>query len=890
MNIMNRFTARTLKKNKTRTIVTIIGIILSLSMFTAVTTSIVSLQSFLLNLTTDSTGNWHGMAYDLPTEKIEELQLSDEIESLSLMQGVGFADLPQSKNPDKQLLHVTQVNETFLDEMAVHLTEGTMPKNENELIVSTQVNTTGQLNYKIGDTITLSLGELQFKEGFTLKDNYHAVGQLEDEKLNVTTHTYTIVGFMQQPIYESYGSLAFSAITLNQENTATTAFFTLEKPKHIFEFMKATFTEEQNVETNSDYLRMLGISGSEVYNSILYTFGAILIAIIMFGSISLIYNSFSISVSERTKNFGLLKSIGATKKQLLNSILFEATTLSIIGIPIGILAGIAGIGVTLHLLEDTFAKFINVDTNTTLSLVISWEAIAIAALIGFITVIISAYIPARRASKINVISAIKQTNDIKLTAKQVRVSPITKWLFGFEGTLASKYFKRNKKSYRATVISIFMSIVLFISASTLTLYLTNTTDDLMTETDFDLKYEFAPGAEDQYTIDDVYYIFKNDHSIKEITYANSNFLKGRIPINLLEKDYVSFLEKEQNKTLSSEYVDTSFTIHFLDQISYEAYVKEQNLDTEMYLTSSAPPPIILDFLRTYSSVDNRYLTFHLLNEEHGNLLYFLSNKNNATFSHIEIDETGIEYAYFFDYKNQELIKYPKEEVLTEKQATYFDVLDEAPFGLNGNGLSLIYPISSIPTVLETAEEDLEQKNFTFYLSTDEPYETYNRLNQILIENNWDNYRLNNIHEGTDAVNALITTIKVFCYGFIVLISLISVANIFNTISTNIHLRRREFAMLRSVGMTISGIKKMLNLECLMYGLKGIMYGIPVSLGVSYGIYKSIDSGLNIGFIVPWASIAISIVCVFLFVFASMLFAMNRIKKDNPMETLRNETL
>ena len=109
----------------------------------------------------------------------------------------------------------------------------------------------------------------------------------------------------------------------------------------------------------------------------------------MFGSILLIYNAFSISVSERTKQFGLLSSIGATKRQLLRSVLFEALFLSVIGIPLGILAGIAGIGVTLELTKNMFMSFLQYNTDAVMDLYVSKAAVAAATLVGLITVLIS---------------------------------------------------------------------------------------------------------------------------------------------------------------------------------------------------------------------------------------------------------------------------------------------------------------------------------------------------------------------------------------------------------------------------------------------------------------------------------------------------------------------
>ena len=148
----------------------------------------------------------------------------------------------------------------------------------------------------------------------------------------------------------------------------------------------------------------------------------------------------------------------------------------------------------------------------------------------------------------------------------------------------------------------------------------------------------------------------------------------------------------------------------------------------------------------------------------------------------------------------------------------------------------------------------------------------------------------NYAEGVESNRSVIIIIKVFAYGFIILISLIAAANVFNTITTNINLRRRDFAMLKSVGMDDKGMRKMLNFECILYGTKALIYGLPVSVGVTYLIYRSIRRGIDTEFFIPWTAVGIAVLSVFIVVFVTMMFSMNKIKKDNPIDALKNENL
>ena len=152
------------------------------------------------------------------------------------------------------------------------------------------------------------------------------------------------------------------------------------------------------------------------------------------------------------------------------------------------------------------------------------------------------------------------------------------------------------------------------------------------------------------------------------------------------------------------------------------------------------------------------------------------------------------------------------------------------------------------------------------------------------------YSLTDIAEMTAINRNMLLVVNVFSYGFIVLISLITTANVLNTISTNINLRRREFAMLKSVGITPGGFNRMMNFECVFYGLKALLYGLPLSLLATYLIYLSMSQGLGMAFTLPWTAILIASASVFLVVFVTMMYSMSKIKKENIVDALKNENL
>lgn len=218
------------------------------------------------------------------------------------------------------------------------------------------------------------------------------------------------------------------------------------------------------------------------------------------------------------------------------------------------------------------------------------------------------------------------------------------------------------------------------------------------------------------------------------------------------------------------------------------------------------------------------------------------------------------------------------------------VSDKKPFCVDnnfGNTITFLYPYSAISAI---TDRDIESVETILYFRANDHKSVYNKMYSILEEKELPVLRLYDDVENGEAMRALVAVVNVFSYGFIILISLIALANVFNTISTNIALRRREFAMLKSIGMTQKGFNKMMNYECLLYGIKGLMYGIPVSFGVTYLIYRSISGGWETEFFVPWYSVVIAVGSVFLVVFATMIYSMRKIKRDNPIDALRNENI
>lgn len=908
MNIFRRFTWQSLKKNKVRTIVTIIGIVLSVTMITAVTTTVSSMQDFMLRVVVQNDGCWHGVFKEISGERGREIEEKEEVEKSGALQNVGYARLKDVQNESKPFLYVGAYTGDYTNLVSVHLLEGRLPQNSSEIILPKFLQDNGGIQYKTGDELTLDMGIRKDLEGTHLwqKDTLSQEGSKRKEVLQpLGKQKYRVVGIYDGGASEGTLAPGYTVLTKADDKVSIdgeTLYVTLHEPKNVSKFLEKNKKGAYATDTNSSYLTYSGNSDNDNIQDIMNNMMMILIGIIMFGSIALIYNSFSISVMERKKQYGLLSSIGATRKQLKRSILFESVVLSAIGIPLGVLAGIGGMAVTFYFLSDIFERFINSSGQAiSLQMSASVASIIIAVVVGFITVLISAYLPARKALKISAIEAIRQSDDIRIKPKKLRTSYVTQRFFGLEGILASKNFKRNKRKYRATVFSLFISIVLFISASSFCDYMAGSLQGIVEHYRCDLQYSSRNLKAEK--------IYSDMVRAKGVTEASYSIMGYTVPL-LVSKAYMTedYKETVGLKKGGDRKIPIDILIMFMEDASYEKFLSENHFDKSIYMRKEKPTALVVNKMKKIVGSVGQSKIYHGFKEDGfaGKLLFSRDLPKDYEVSLYD-EEKGkwdkegnpIFTMEKWEYKKEadgsvsgESVPGSAKDVTMEQAYEVSDVqvgemVDEVPPQLDmytGSCPILLYPRSALKSVCKNTKE------FEIVMSflSDQPEKSYQEMCTILRNYSLSTDSMQNIDKRVQANEAVLTLVQVFSYGFIILISLIAMANVFNTISTNVALRRREFAMLRSVGMTQKGFRRMMNYECLLYGLKGILYGLPVAIGVTFLIYQTLSGGADVGFYIPWYSVVIAVGSVFLVVFATMLYSMNKIRKDNVVDTLKNE--
>lgn len=875
MTVFQKYAFQTLKKNKTRTLVTILGIILSVALFTAVTTSVYSLQIFIRNMAIEDSGDWNIEIDDVTEEFIEETKGKEGITDISYLKNYGYAELEGCQNEYKPYLFLAGFSENLSKHRNVTLAEGRMPENESEVILPKHLYDNGGVEYHIGEVITLKLGERYSKDGEYLLTQNNAWE--EGEYISETKeYSFTIVGFYQRPDFEPHSAPGYTALTTDKlESKYYNMVVNLENPKYSYEYGRTHFVgkkaetsdkftkEDYFVQYNSDLIRSYGVFREDSFASLLFGFAVVLILIIMAGSISLIYNAFQISVSERTKQFGILSSIGATKKQMIHTVLWEGAFLSLAAIPAGLIVGVTGIGITLYLLRDSFTKVMG--TQVLFELHVSVWSIAAAVMISLITVLVSAWLPARRAMKMPILDAVKMRQDVKVTKRQIRVSPVTKKLFGVWGVIAVKNYKRSKKKYRATILSLFFSVVLFISAGSYSQDMMAAITGIGMEiNDYDVAVSFARVAYTEDLVENYEKVIKNIEGMGSYNIAVMYYNAAAVfDKEELSKDYRTHFEMADS--VSDNKLEVQLTFNFLNHEAFLKLLKDNHLSEKEYLDTNSPKALYSAKANIHSN--GKYRNFEILNKD--------TDRLNA---YCVIDTEG--------------------EEVKEKEIGDIILGDEVTKPAKGNiaghfnVIELVYDESMIEPVFQDMADNISI--VWAYVDTDKKADySYTKLEENLDKalsesSKVDSYYIFNAAEARDSDYAMIRILQVFAFGFIVLISLIATANVFNTISTNLGLRRREFAMLKSYGMTEKGFLKMLNLECVLYGTKSLLFGLPVSIVISYLIYQMVNGSVEMPYLLPAGYIAIAVVSVFVVVFVTMMYSRNKIQKENVIDVLKSE--
>lgn len=893
MKVLNKFTIKNLKLNKSRTVVTIIGIMLSCALIMVVAGMAASAQQTMVNAQINITGNYDLFVKGANEKIIDNAQANRNVKDIYIKQNLGCAYLPQAKFNTKPYINVVAFNEkSFTDCFNVTLKEGRLPQNGNELVLSQSVIENSKADYKIGDTVALDLGKIVYASDYEIPlddTDYFNDGNGLEKLVDTHKKTYTIVGIFNNIASSDAAADSFSgsssAFTLAEENAdindlfisftsdgekdyITTSGEILNLTGDDFESLKNDFEvyfengDFDEAGINKDLLRYKGFALSDQYMGLLFSLATIIITIIIIASIFVIRNSFAISITEKTKLYGMLASVGATSKQIRHNVLFEGYVLGIIGIPAGLLLGTGVIYLLVVILNALLGSMLN---GISFAFALPWWVAAVSAVLSAVIILFSTLSSAFRASRIAPITAIRSNNDIKINKKKSYKSPkFIKKLFGVGGEIAYKNLKRSKKKYRTTVISIIVTVAMFISISTFIEYGMKITGDHFK----DIPYNITVHAYNKLSYDEYENIYKRiiaDSDINSSIKACENYYGNIVGLT----DYYT----EDAKAAELQGGDLAY-VFGVDNKSFKEYVTALGYNYDDVKDKA----LITNDFKYYNS-DNILIKGKGFDLPMNTVVKLYPNGNPSyTEDDIkEIQKTDPDFVYNpDDYKSVDLVIYDtiNKEVPGSIVSSIMSTLNEGSVLVSEDYFKKLF------------SEDNVNTTRVIVIDSADPVNTVEYINNLDIEN----LDVFNINEQKEQMNAVVLIIAIFAYGFIIVISLIGITNVFNTINTNMRLRSKEFAMLKSIGMTKKEFNRMIRLESLFYGLKSLLIGVPLGLLGGYAIFKATGNTIMLDYSFPTMAVLISIVFVFSVVWLIMKLSISKVNKQNIIETIRNDNI
>lgn len=848
MNILNKLTIKNLKLNKRRSLGTIIGIILSVALICAVSNMVSSFRETLIQNAINESGYWHIRLYNVSNDKLKRLKLNKDIDNIYTISEDGYAKLDTIKNEYKPYLKFYGMNKEAFNNLEFKLIKGRFPKDDNEIIISEHLNKNGKANLKIDDEITVNVGDrVTLEDDYVLNDS-NPFDKGNEIIKNPNTKKYRVVGIIKRPdvSFEPTSAPAYTTITTSTNEDNFSVFISLKNPRDKNSFVELlgakNYDEVVNMGINNpryDYtlnnelLRWEALKFSDSTFSMLLSIAEVVIFIIIFTSIFCIRNSFAISTTEKMRMYGMLSSVGATKKQIKKSVLTEGFILGLIAIPIGIICGIIAVFVLLKIVNLFLGDFLfnNIDGMV---FKVSFIAIIISIILGFVTIYFSAISSAKKASKVSPIDNLRNTNDIKISSKKLKTPKLIKNVFKTGGVLAYKNLKRSKKKYRTTVVSLTVSIFVFISMFTFINEGFKQSGNYYQNYDYNYRITFNNNS----SMDEI-------NEIRNLDSVNASYLVYYAKPSILIDDISKINPKEpleceydKNDKCIKKYA--RLNIILLDDSTFKSYVKKVKGNYD-YLKDKG---ILTDMYRFYDNKSKKEYEDRIYTYKSGDTIDSkLLNEDNISID-IGLVSNIMPYGFENVYSNGGYI------VLNNK---YFNNIDYY-------GADLM--IDSL---------DTEQL-------------TNNILNMDGELNYYD------MDEEAKAEKSIVIVISIFLYGFIGVITLIGVTNIFNTITSNMELRQKEFAMLKSVGMTKKEFNHMINLETLFYSSKSLIYGSILGIIGSYFVHRAFAGKIDTQFVLPYKAILICILFVFIVVYMIMKYSMNKINKQNMIETIRKENI
>lgn len=934
MNLMKTLTLKNLKLNRKRTIVTIVGIILATALLSALVTLVSSFQYSMIEYQKQKDGDFHVKFSGVKMSELSEFKNNRNIESTFETMGMGFAKLNGCKNEDKPYAYVMATDEAGFEKGCFNLIEGRMAKNEDEIVIPRHLRTNGRIDIKVGDEITLDIGKRYDSNTESVISENCAYEHEAETLTDTVTKRYKVVGIMERPGYgmEDHSAAGYTFVTYSNElaaidngtksevNEADTTLTVCSRytqkalrnkdavtadiigvDEKLFE--KANDSSvEMSAEESDRYFKEMENAKYDIYINrylisyecvfpidgtfkALFTVATVVALIIILTSVYCIKNSFNISITEKIRQYGMLASVGATRRQIKSSVKTEAAMLGVVGIPVGTMSGILASLILVKVVNALSAGWLNVD----LSFHTSLPALILAVILSIATIYFSATGSARRAAKVTPLEAIRNTKEIKIKSAKLKTPAIIGRIWGIGGVISYKNIKRNNKKYRTTVTSIVICSVTFIVIS----YFMSMAFSVVGMSYAAADYNIGINMSCKKDID----IEKFSKLLSGIEGAEDYLVGAGYDFDVDKPKYTKeYGEYCRQLYDDSEDVSQMFLITVLDDKSYDKYASDAGIK------NAAAGAILVN-----------KCTFDVYNENSSKYV----KKEMELYKYKAGDTIECGYNVYDDASSDDNAAEGDTESSTEDNSGYVDeetinngvrktvdvtiagVTDKVPIGYKGYSNTLLFMNQKgFESLWGDGKNGNEIKpgyaSYSAYVvaeNADEYQDTFEKETEGNPEYSQISFYVSNLDKQMRDEKSLFTLLGVFAYGLIVVIALIGITNIINTLSTGMELRSREFATLRSIGMTDKQFVGMVRLESVFISVKALVIGVPLGILISYLLcvmMNRMDDAII--YEPPYKAIILCIVVVIMLIYAIMKLSMTKLRHNNIIETIKNENL
>lgn len=949
MNLMKTLTLKNLKLNRKRTIVTIVGIILATALLSALVTLVSSFQYSMIEYQKQKDGDFHVKFSGVKMSELSEFKNNRNIESTFETMGMGFAKLNGCKNEDKPYAYVMATDEAGFEKGCFNLIEGRMAKNEDEIVIPRHLRTNGRIDIKVGDEITLDIGKRYDSSTESVISENIAYEHEAETLTDTVTKQYKVVGIMERPGYgmEDYSAAGYTFVTysnelaaidngtkseVNEADTTLTVYsrYTQKALRNkdavtadiigVDEklFAKANNSSvEMSAEESDRYFKEMENAKYDIYINrflisyecvfpidgtfkALFTVATVVALIIILTSVYCIKNSFNISITEKIRQYGMLASVGATRRQIKSSVKTEAAMLGVVGIPVGTMSGILASLILVKVVNALSAGWL----NFALSFHTSLPALILAVILSIATIYFSATGSARRAAKVTPLEAIRNTKEIKIKSAKLKTPAIIGRIWGIGGVVSYKNIKRNKKKYRTTVTSIVICSVTFIVISYFMSMAFSMVGMSYASTDYNIGINMS--CKKNLDIEKLSELLSGIEGAKDYLVGAGYYFDVDKPE--YTKEYGEYCGQLYD---DSEDVSQEFFITVLNDKSYDKYASDagiKNADTGAILVNKCTFDVYNENSSKYVKKEMELYKYKAGDTiECGYNVYDdASSDDNAAEGDTESstdDNNAVEGGT--EISTEDNSGYVDEETINNGvrktvDVTIAGVTDKVPTGYKGYGNTTLLFMNQkgFESLWADGKSGNELKpghaSYSAYVvaeNADEYQDTFEKETEGNTEYSQISFYVSNLDKQMRDEKSLFTLLGVFAYGLIVVIALIGITNIINTLSTGMELRSREFATLRSIGMTDKQFAGMVRLESVFISVKALVIGVPLGILISYLLcvmMNRMDDAII--YEPPYKAIILCIVVVIMLIYAIMKLSMTKLRHNNIIETIKNENL